>query len=519
MKCPKCGNNAPDGSAFCNQCGTPLNSDIQCPSCNNLIPGNSVFCPKCGKMVRNDMNEGETFNQQQARLRQEQEAAAAQEAERQRQEEARLIKQQEYERQRQEEMRRQQAAAAAAAARQQADPWQKSQQYEEEEYDEEETAPKSNFNRNLVTGIAIVVGVVILLMLLRTCGNDSDRSNPALADSTATEMLNGQDPLAVFNSEMGRSNYMGDGATTATAIAVPAHDGKPNYILGITYQSDPTNRSFYKIYKVTQNGTAWSLEQLHTQYINGRSVSFNNAELIAADGQTPRAVTIDGKDYFYYAYANMPQGSHVGGTGRVSLCLYDVDDHKLTTLDYDGIITVREDGRQYVNGKPLQSVNGTLTRFLAQEAQSIKVIYFPTEEELKAQQEEEEKAEEEASLEGPENASARWSADNEEKVASAKGGHEVTMKPQTYDKPIFKSENKHKSISNEEYVVFSDNSGAVYGFNKNSRKYFVIYTPSTPTTPSDIGFADSENNILNIRTAEGRFQYNLKSDKFKSNNE
>lgn len=497
MKCPKCGNNVPDGSAFCNQCGTPLNSDIQCPSCNNTIPSNSVFCPKCGKKVHEDVNEGETFNQQQARLRMEQEEAARLEAER-----LRL-----------EEMRRQKAAAASK----QADPWQnqESQDYDSEDDD---TAPKSNFNRNLVMGIAIVVGVVILLMLLRTCGNDSDRNNATATDSVTT-VLDGQDPLAIFNSEMGRSNYMGDGATTATAILVPEHNGKPNYILGITYQSNPSNRSFYKIYKVTQNGSTWVLEQLHTQYINGRSVSFSNAELIAAEGQTPRAVTIDGKDYFYYALANMPQGAHVGGTGRVSLCLYDIEEHKLTTLDYDGIITVREDGRQYVYGKPLQSVNSNLTRFLAQEAQSIKVIYFPTEEELKAQQEEEEKAEEEAALEGPENAAARWNADNNDKMASAKGGQEVTMKAQSYDKPIFKMENKHKSIQNDEYIVFSDNAGAVYGFNKSSRKYFVIYTPSAPTSPTDIGFADSENSIINMRTADGRFQYNLKSDKLKTNNE
>lgn len=516
MKCPKCGNNVPDGSAFCNQCGTPLNSDIQCPSCNSSIPANSVFCPKCGKKVVSDVNEGETFNQQQARLRQEQEAEAARlEAERLRQEEAERLRQEEAERLHQEELRRQQAAAAL---NQQADPWKKPEDNDDEE-DDEEAAPKSNYNRNLMMGIAIVVGVIILLMLLRTCGNDSDRSNPALADSTAVENLNGQDPLAIFNSEMGRSNYMGDGATTATALLVPEHNGKPNYILGITFQSNPSNRSFYKIYKVTQNGSAWVLEQLHTQYINGRSLSFNNSELIAADGQTPRAVTIDGKDYFYYAYMNMPQGAHVGGTGRVSLCLYDVEEHKLTTLDYDGIINVREDGRQYVYGKPLQSVNSSLTRFLAQEAQSIKVIYFPTEEELKAQEEEEEKAEEEASLEGPDNAAARWNADNNDKMASAKGGQEVTMKAQSYDKPIFKMENKHKSIQNDEYIVFSDKSGAVYGFNKSSRKYFVIYTPSSPTSPTDIGFADSENSIINMRTADGRFQYNLKSDKLKTNNE
>lgn len=504
MNCPKCGNNVPDGSAFCNQCGAPLSSEVQCPACNNLIPSNSAFCPRCGKMLRENNTPSETFNQQQARLRQQQEAAR-----------------QEAEQQRQDELRRRHAAATAAAAqaRQQQEAWNNSNDDDDDD-DDDDVAPRSNFNRNLVVGIGIVVGVIVLLMLLRTCGNDSGGSdNVVVADSTQTEMLNGADPLTIFNSEMARSNYMGDGAKTAMAIAVPAHEGKPNYVLGITYLSNPTNQSFFKIYKITQNGNTWVLEQLHTKHINGRSLSFSNADLVANEKQTPRAVTIDGKDYFYFAYVNMPQNAHVGGTGRVSLCLYDVDDHQLTTLDYDGIITVREDGRQYVYGKPMQSINSNLTRFLQQEAQSIRAIYFPTAEEIKAEQEAEEKAEEEAALEGPENASARWATDNNEKLTDVKGGQEVTMKAQSYDKPIFKMENKHKSIKNNDYIVFSDNTGAVYGFNKATRKYFVIYSPAAPTTPTDIGFADSENSIINYRTANGRFQYNLKTDKVKAINE
>ena len=94
------------------------------------------------------------------------------------------------------------------------------------------------------------------------------------------------------------------------------------------------------------------------------------------------------------------------------------------------------------------------------------------------------------------------------------------MRAQSYDTPIFKMENKNKKIENADYIVFSDNKGAVYGFNKSSRKYFVIYTPASGSaSPAEIGFADSENSILNMRTSDGRFQYNLKTDKMKSNNE
>lgn len=483
MKCPKCGNNVPDGSAFCNQCGTPLNSDIQCPSCNSSIPANSVFCPVCGKMVRNDMAEGETFNQQQARLRREAEVQAA---------------------------RQQQ---------QQPDPWKQPQT--DDEATEVAAAPKSTYNRNVLIGIGIIVGIIALLLIMRTCNSSNDRAiQEAMADTTAMTMIDGQDPLALFNSEMGRSSYMGDGANTAFAVAFPQQNEVPGYVMGVTYQSNPSSRSFFKIYKLTQNGSAWVVEPVHTQYVNGRSINFDNASLIASPEQTPRAVKVDGKDYLYFAYMNMPQGAHVGSTGRVSLCLYDAAAHKLTTLDYDGIIKIREDGRQYVYGKPLQSINSTETRFLQQEAQSIKVIYFPTQEELDAEKEEQEEAEEEASLEGPENAGAKWSHDNAGKIASVKGGEEVSMRAQSYDSPIFKMENKNKKIENADYIVFSDNKGAVYGFNKSSRKYFVIYTPSNGSAaPSEIGFADSENSILNLRTGEGRFQYNLKTDKMKSNND
>ncbi len=248
MNCPKCGNNVPEGSTFCNHCGSALPSDIYCPSCGNTIPASSAFCPKCGQMIRhnNTAAEGETFNQQQERLRQQQQ--------------------------------------------QQSEPWAQNNN------NDDDNIPPSNFNRNLIIGIGIVVAVIIILMILRTCGNENIQDyNAQTTDSTLTE-FNALNARAIFNSELGRSNYMGDGATTAFALAVPEHNGIPNYILGVTYASNPTNRSFYKIYKLTENGKSWLLEQLHTQYLNGRSLSFDNAELNANEYQTTRTVSIDGRD-------------------------------------------------------------------------------------------------------------------------------------------------------------------------------------------------------------------------------
>ena len=92
-----------------------------------------------------------------------------------------------------------------------------------------------------------------------------------------------------------------------------------------------------------------------------------------------------------------------GSIGRVSLCLWNVDEKKLTTLDYQGPMKTLDDGRQYVYGKPLQSVSSAETRFLQNEARNVKLIHFLTEEELKAEQEAKEKEEEEKRLADPNN--------------------------------------------------------------------------------------------------------------------
>ena len=70
-------------------------------------------------------------------------------------------------------------------------------------------------------------------------------------------------------------------------------------------------------------------------------------------------------------------------------------------------------------------------------------------------------------------------------------------------------------IENEGYIVFSIKNGAVYGFNKNTRKYFSIYSPKGDSQPTDIGFADSRNNLMRMRTSEGRFSYDLVTGKTK----
>ena len=486
MRCEKCGQTVPEGSAFCNHCGNAMNTDMHCPKCGQIIPANSVFCPKCGKMVRNDMDEatsiessapatGATYNEIEREREREQQAAARQQAERR--------------------------------------PYYPDDD-EQDDDNENLSSEPAHFNRNVIIGAAVVVALIGLLLLLRNCGgsDSDDRRSVTGSDSTLLVADAGADPMAIFNAELSRNNFTGDGAVAAHAVKVPGNGAdRPEVIMGVTTKNDQENRSFFKIYKLTQNGQVWMPELQHTQYLNGRTVNMDNSALIADIQNVPRAVKIGDKDYYYFAYVNNPVEG--GSIGRVSLALWNVDEKKLTTLDYQGPIKSRDDGRQYVYGKPLQAINSAETRFLQQEAQNVKLIYFMTEEELKAEQEAKEKEEEAKRLADPDNVDERWNQENEENVEALKNGDEVTMKTPSYDKPIFNMKEINKKIENEGYIVFAVKNGAVYGFNKNTRKYFSIYSPKSDSQPSDIGFADSKNNLMRMRTGEGRFSYNLATGK------
>ena len=468
IRCNKCGEQVPDGSAFCNHCGTPISTEVQCPSCQAHIPANSVFCPKCGKMVRNDMIDDEPTQKRTP-------APTYHELHRE-------------------------------PAQPQSDPWRDTASRPATEQQEAATlsSEPAHYNRNVLIGAAVVAAIIVALLLLRTCGNSGTTTVATGSDSTLLVTDTTGDATAVFWAEMERHNLVGDGAKPAGAVKID-----DNRMIGIAYLSDATSRSFYKIYELNRSGNVWDVELRDAKYINGRGISFEPSALITDISQMPRGVDVNGKDCVYFAYMNTPGAE--GTTGRVSLCLYDVEGKKVTTLDYDGPIKTRDDGRRYIYGKPLQRISSPETRFLQSEAQNVKIIYFPTAEELRAEQEALEKEEEEKKLADPDNADARWSQENDSLMHSINSGKETKVKTATYDKPIFNLKDMHKKIENEGYIVFSDNKGAVYGFNKDTRKYFTIYSPKKATEPTDIGFADSKNNLLRYRTATGRYSYDLVS--------
>ena len=279
----------------------------------------------------------------------------------------------------------------------------------------------------------------------------------------------------------------------------------------MTYKND-ADRPFIKIYQLTRDGGGWKTELGQTKYLDGRNIIMDNSSLIADAMYVPRAVTVDGKQCLYFAFLNHLKGAGEGNTGRVTLALYEPEGKKLTTLNYDGPIRSRSDGRQYVYSRgPLESVSGSERNFLQQEAVHISAIRVATPEEIEAEEEAKAKEEEEKALAGEENADTKWDHDNAENMDKLKEGDDVQMKSTQYDKPLFKMDEIKEKVETSKYLVFLDKKGMVYGFNKDSRKYFTIYSSAQGISKN------GETSVL-IKTANGNINYDLVHDKAKAAN-
>lgn len=488
MRCQHCGHEVPEGSVFCNRCGYRLNTEITCEYCHQPMPAGSVFCPHCGKAASNAMS-----------------IASAHTA-------AEQPKAVTYNQQRQQQQR----LAAQQQQRRAENAWKSQPEEDDDDQDGNDDGGKSNFDRNLIIGIVAAVILIALLSLMRHCNSRENDRLEARADSAALVADSSQDPMAIFNAELSRNNLTDDKAYVGCAIRFASTDpDTPERIVGVTYKED-TDRPFVKIYTLTHDGAQWKTELGQTKYFDGRTIIMDNSSLIADAMNVPRAVTVDGKQCLYFAFLNHLKGAGEGNNGRVTLCLYDIDAKRLTTLTYDGQIRARTDGRQYVYCRgPLENTSSSERTFLRQEAASIGAIKVATQEEIDAEEEAKAKEEEEKALAGEENADAKWDHDNADNMNKLKEGEEVHMKPTQYDKPIINMKEIKDKLENDRYLVFSDKKGSVVGFNKSSRKYFVIYAGKNGPA-SGISF-NGDNSVL-IKTSSGNITYDLVHDRAKNAN-
>ncbi len=488
MRCQHCGHEVPDDSAFCNHCGYRMSQQITCHYCHEAMPSTSVFCPHCGRAVDNAMSVAREAGSTPAPSPAQRTMPTYNE---------------------------QRRAAQQQPPRQPANAWQPTNAQGQDDQDED-GGGRSTFNRNLIICAVLAILAIALLSLMRHCNNQENDRLEARADSAAIIADGSQDPLAVLTAELSRNAMTDDKAYTGCAVRFAETDpDTPERIVGVTYKAD-TDRPFIKVYTLTRDGAQWKTELGQTKYYDGRNIMMDNSSLIADAMYVPRAVTIEGKPYLYFAFLNHLKGAGEGNNGRVTLALYGVDSKKLTTLTYDGTIRSRSDGRQYVYCRgPLEGTSGSERQFLKQEAANIGAIHIATQEEIDAEEEAKAKEEEEQALAGEENADAKWNHDNAENMDKLKEGEEVKMKPTQYDKPIINMKEIKEKLENDRYLVFLDTKGSVVGFNKSSRKYFTIYGGKNG---SATGISFNGDNSVHIKTGGGSITYDLVHDRAKTSN-
>ncbi len=460
-KCLNCGNEVPEGSAFCNKCGAPIvkkaestNSNTKvCPHCHATIPASSTFCPQCGKHTDE--------------------------------------------------------AAAIQPEPQQQDQWQQHGGNASDNGDNND----SKRTRNIA--LAVVIVAFLALVVVRNCYFSGNSSREESADTTAVAAdTTQQNTLSMFTQALQANNFGGDGAAVVYAIRIPGNDsGNPDHIVGITSQSGQGSHTFYKIYDMTQNGSNWDMQLAKTSYLEGQNITFDAGQLLADPSTLPQSTVIGGKRYMYFAY--MTVGS--GAAGRVVLNLYNIDTKQVVSVNYEGQYKTLDDGQQHiVCTAPKSSSPESL--FLNDQIPSIGILHIKTQDEIDAEKAaEEEKAEEEKAkeMDAPANSSGKWASDNVEAMKQLNEGSEVTLRSAVYDKdkPLFRKTDLKNTKSNGAYTVFLTNGGVVYAYNKSEGKNFVVYAGSPKAT--NIGFENSDKNLLNVRTAKGVIEYDLYTNRAK----
>ena len=445
-----------------------MSNEVECPACHSMIPADSIFCPVCRNMMKKAGDEGVNV-----------------------------------------------APVTTAQQRHRPIEFGDSEPKQEPVVEPEVkpmSAPQqpasdggsngSNWKQYLILGA--ILAFLALFVWVRCFRNSKPDRQPEATNTENTANVNNS--TDIFNRALEEYALKGDGDKIAYALRFMNSEGQPSdKIMGVTYLSDD-NTSFYRIYTLTKNGSRWEIERNKTEYINGRKLIFDPAEM--RSDEVPAQKNINGKEYFCYAFLNMPQS--MNGNGIVTIALVDAETGTIDSkVNYEGEIVIGSDGQRQIIGRHTNATNGILDSRIKEYAQGIGYLHIPTKEELDA---EKEAAEEEAAkkeLEGSANADRKWLHDNAGALEALESGEEVHTAVTSYDKsdPLFKSEDFQSKINSPGYVVFLCKNGVVYAFNKKTDANFVVYAGSSKAT--QIGFENSEKGILNIRTANGRLQYDL----------
>lgn len=428
-----------------------------CHKCGSALPDDSMFCNHCGTRVGSD---GSRDGWESSREREERE-------------------------ERSRESRR------------------KARNFDDDEDDDErDEGGGSGAVRNTI--IAIIVLAALSLWVVNRCFfNGSKKEHASITEVTGTSS---QDSRDVFYNTLKDNNLMGDGATTACAMRIPAQGNNSEVIYGVTYKNETqAQKSFYKIYRLTPKGDKWEPSLLKTQSFEGRALNFDASELKADAGLMPQTPTIDGHTQFFFAYLNTPMLS--GSNGQVVLCLFDPETNTVTNATYSGTFTTI-DGVQRIPCDPYPGSSSKI-QWLNEQARNFGILSMKSsievDEEKKAEEEKKKAEEEKKKKEEEEKAKAEKDKADQEKKADQASGAESKPKEQDKDKPLFSKDQIADKKSAGSHTVFLLKDGRVVRYNNSTNTSAVIFSGKAIR----IGFEDTSKGILNIRTASGVIQYNL----------
>lgn len=365
-------------------------------------------------------------------------------------------------------------------------------------------------NTIIILAVLAFVGLIVVKQCFFTGTHNVTPDEVSITGDNANS-----NTIDIFNRTLEANNLKGDGDKIAYAMRVMDKNGKQDKIIGVTYLNDDQH-PFYKIYTLTPNGANWDIKLNKTKYLNGYNIVFDPAELRAGDN-LPFSDNINAKNYFYFAYLCMPKNMQ-GSVGTLSAVLFDIEAGDVVTqVDFTGTIaTNATTGQQELQVTTPPMANGILATRLKDWASNIGFLHIPTPEELAAQKAEQEK---EAAEKAHADSLARGLTTNNAAAATTASdpvllntGEEAKMDVQQYDKskPLFRADEFSKRVRGGNYTVFLLKNGKVYAFSKSSNTNFEVHFGGSGAT--DIGWEDSEKGIINIRTASGRYQYNLNTN-------
>lgn len=465
-KCSNCGNEIPVNSKFCNHCGAQIAQSITCPDCGHIAPVGSRFCPECGhsftipapKIDFHDHNEqnddslGWNFNDDEADDN---------------------------------------AAPAPMPSLPEIRPDEPQRQAPREEF-EPEPKPRRRSYGHIWAAIltVIILGVAAYVYLAAT---DTIRLRHAVTEIEQTEVelnLSPAEAAEVLRNTLG-SESLND---VAFARQVEKSPEGLYQIAGLTYFTSPNGNSQLTAYTLSLDSVSqkWSVSRHATRKAQHYILCTDANTIFGSGKNIPCHVnSIQGKDYIFFAYALLPKPGSADAS--VILALYNVNTADIISMDYVGK-AVERNGATVVMCQPINERHSPEAEFLQAQAQNANLIYLPTEADL---------ANENASQ-----AISRWLGQNKQSIdLVADGGIDVRLNIATYEMPLFVAEDANLTrIENQNLIIVATKQGAVMGYSKTKKRYFVVYAPRQESSSTQVRFLDDES--VQIESEEVNFTFN-----------